>query len=130
MADKKKILVVDDEQDILTYLQALYEDNGFTVITAMTGKEAFAKATAERPDLITLDITMPEESGLRCYRDLCSNEKTKDIPVIIVTGVSYGYKSFETFLASRKQVPPPAAFFEKPIEREELLQKTREILGI
>lgn len=129
MSDKKKILVVDDEPDVVTYLQTLYEDNGFDVITAGTGKEAFEKASNEKPDLITLDITMPEESGIRCYRDLCGDDATKHIPVIVVTGVSYGYKSFEKFISTRKQVPPPAAFFEKPIERELLLKKTRELLG-
>jgi hypothetical protein len=73
---------------------------------------------------------MPEESGIRCYRDLCENESTKNIPVVIVTGVSYGFKSFERFLSTRKQVPPPAAFFEKPIDHDELLKKTKELLGI
>ncbi|MBU0518817.1 response regulator [bacterium] len=129
MADKKKILVVDDEQDIITYLETVFEDNDYDVVTARTGKEAFDKAKSEKPDMITLDITMPEESGLRCYRDLCGDADTRDIPVIIITGVSYGYKSFEKFITSRKQVPPPAGFFEKPVEREDLLKKTRLILG-
>jgi len=129
MADKKTILVVDDEQDIITYLQTVFEDNDYNVITAYTGVEAFDKAKSEKPDLITLDITMPEESGLRCYRDLCGDDDTKNIPVIIITGVSYGYKSFEKFISSRKQVPPPAAFFEKPVERQDLLKKTKQLLG-
>lgn len=129
MADKKKILVVDDEPDVVTYLQTLFEDHGYAVITAETGKEAYEKAVREKPDLITLDITMPEESGLRCYRDLSENEATGRIPVFVITGVSYGYKSFERFISSRRQVPPPAAFFEKPIERDELLDKTKEVLG-
>lgn len=126
----KKVLVVDDEPDVITYLNALFEDNGFDVISATNGKEAFDLAQKEKPDIISLDITMPEESGLRAYRDLQENPVTKGIPVIIVTGVSYGYKSFEKFLQTRRQVKPPAAFFEKPIDREELLSKVKEILGM
>jgi CheY-like chemotaxis protein len=126
----KKILIVDDEPDVVAYLSTLFKDNNFDVITAMDGKEAYDKAVSQKPDIISLDITMPEESGLRTYRDLHENEATRDIPIIILTGVSYGYKSFERFLQTRKQVPPPAAFFEKPINRDELLSKVREILGI
>ena len=126
----KKILIVDDEPYVVAYLRALFKDNGFEVITATDGKEAYDKAVSETPDIISLDITMPEESGLRTYKDLQENEATRDIPVIVVTGISYGHKSFERFLQTRKQFPPPAAFFEKPIDRDELLKKTREILGM
>ena len=57
----KKILVVDDEPDVLAYLGAVLRDNGFTVLTAANGKDGFDKAKSERPDLITLDITIPED---------------------------------------------------------------------
>ncbi len=124
---RKKVLIVDDETDVVTYLSAFFEDQGFTVITAANGKEAFAQAVSQRPDLITLDITMPEESGVRAYRDLQENQVTSGIPVIIVTGISTDFKHF---IASRKQVKPPAAYFEKPINREELLNKVKELLGI
>ena len=123
----KKILIVDDEPDVTTYLVTLYEDNGFETITAENGKEAFEKAKSEKPDLITLDITMPKESGVRCYRDLGEDPDTKDIPVIIITGVTLEFKKF---IESRKQVNPPPAYFEKPVDREKLLDKTKELLGI
>lgn len=126
----KKILIVDDEPDVVAYLCSFFEDNGFEVIPAYNGKEAFDKAVSEKPDLISLDITMPEESGLRTYRDLQETEATKDIPVVIVTGVSYGYKSFERFMQTRKQFKSPAGFFEKPIDRDELLAKVKGILGM
>jgi CheY-like chemotaxis protein len=122
----KKILIVDDEPDVITYLSSFFEDNGFTVVSAGNGKEALAKAASEKPDLITLDITMPEESGVKAYRDLQEGEATKNIPIIIITGIS---SEFRKFIESRKQVKPPAGYFEKPIEREELLRKMRQILG-
>jgi CheY-like chemotaxis protein len=121
----KKILIVDDEPDVVTYLSTFFKDNGYEVVTAANGKEAYEKAVSEMPDLITLDITMPEESGVRCFRDLQENEKTQNIPVIIVTGVS---GEFKRFIETRRQVQPPVSYFEKPIDRTKLLEKIEEII--
>jgi CheY-like chemotaxis protein len=92
---------------------------------AADGKEGFEKVKLNKPDLITLDITIPEESGVRMYRDLHQDAETAKIPVIIVTGVSH---EFKRFIETRRQVPPPAGYFEKPINREEFLGKVKEIL--
>ncbi len=122
----KKILVVDDEPDLLDFLGAFLEDNGFDVIVAADGKECLKKAKEEQPDLITLDITMPEESGARALRNIQETEETKDIPVIIITGVSPDYKQF---IHTRKTVKPPAAYLEKPVDTSELLAAIGKILG-
>lgn len=122
---KGKILVIDDEQDVTLYLSTLFEDNDYDVIEAKNGKEGYDKAISEKPDLITLDITMPEQSGVRCYRDLQENDATKHIPVIIVTGVTM---EFKRFIESRKQIDPPTYYFEKPIDRKALIEKVDEIL--
>ena len=122
----RKILIVDDEPDVCAYLQAFFEDHGFDVVTASNGKEGFDMAKQERPDLITLDITMPEESGVRMFRDLQADSDTTGIPVVIVTGVT---PDFKRFLETRKQVRPPDGYFEKPIDRDELLAKINEILN-
>jgi len=127
MAELKKILIIDDEEDVITYLSTFFTDNGFSAISAGDGKEGIQKAVAEKPDIITLDISMPEESGVKALRDLQNNEVTKNIPVIIVTGVSTDIKRF---IESRKQVHPPEGFFEKPIDRDELLKKVKELLNI
>ena len=122
----KMILIVEDEPDVSAYLKAFFEDNGFKVITAANGKEGFEKAKAGSPDLITLDITMPEESGVRMFREVQADEATAAIPVVIITGVSH---EFKRFIETRRQVHPPDAYFEKPIDREELLAKVNEILS-
>lgn len=122
----KKILVVDDEPDLQSFLGAFLEDNGFEVTIAADGKQCLVKAKAERPDLITLDITMPEESGVRAFRNIQEDPETKDIPIIIVTGVT---SEFKHFIHTRKVVKPPAAYMEKPIDTSELLVKINEILG-
>ncbi|TKJ36579.1 response regulator [candidate division LCP-89 bacterium B3_LCP] len=123
--EKKTILIVDDEPDVLKYLTTYLEDNGFATISAVDGRDGFQKAKESLPDLITLDITMPEESGVRMFRNLQDDEKLRNIPVVIITGIS---SEFEHFIKTRKQVDPPTAYFEKPIDRSELLGKIKEIL--
>ncbi len=126
MAEKKKILIVDDEPDVLEWFSTLFEDNGYSTLTARDGFEGFEKAESEMPDLITLDITMDKESGVKMYRNLHDSEKLKNIPVIMITGID---PQFKKFIESRKQVDPPAAYFDKPVDKDELLNKIKELIG-
>lgn len=121
----KKILVVDDEPDVVKYLCSFLNDNGYSTFQAYNGKEGMQIAKKILPDLISLDITMPGETGTRMLRNLHEDQSTKDIPVIIVTGVDPAY---EDFISKRKQVSPPAAFFEKPIDKNEYLKSIEKIL--
>jgi len=125
--EKKTILVVEDEPDEVAYLTALFADNGFDVISAPNGQVGFEKAKAQHPDLITLDISMPEESGVRMFRDLQQDPATANIPVVMITGVTHDFKRF---IETRRQVHPPAGYFDKPPEREQLLAKINELLGL
>jgi DNA-binding response OmpR family regulator len=124
MSDKKKILVVDDEPDMVEWMTTFFEDHGFDTISASDGMEGMAKAEADQPDLITLDITMDKESGVKMFRNLQGSEKTSKIPVIIVTGMA---SEFRKFIETRKQVDPPDAYFEKPVDRDALLAKVKEL---
>lgn len=126
MTPKKTILVVEDETDEVAYLAALFEDNGFAVISAHNGRDGFLKARTHHPDVITLDVTMPEETGVRMFRELQEDASTADIPVVIITGVSH---EFKRFIETRKHVNPPAGYFDKPPDRQELLAKIRELTG-
>ena len=122
----KTILVVDDDPDTLTYLTTVLEDHGFATISAKDGAEALRKIEEGTPDLVTLDIAMPEKSGVAVYRALKQSEALKDIPIIITTGIS---EEFEKFISSRRQVPPPNAYLAKPVEADELVARVRELLG-
>lgn len=122
----KTILVVDDEPDTRTYLTTVLEDNGFATVAAADGTEALKKVEESRPDLIALDISMPEKSGVAVYRTLKEDDGLKSIPVIIITGVS---DDFEKFISSRRQVPPPEGYISKPVDVEELLGKVNELLA-
>jgi DNA-binding response OmpR family regulator len=120
------ILIVDDKPDAVTYLRTFLEHNTFAVITAGDGKEGFEKAKFWHPDLITLDITMPEESGVRLLRNLQQDTDTAGIPIVIVTGASH---EFKRFIETRKRLRPLADYFEKPIDREQFLARINEILS-
>jgi len=122
---QKKILIIDDEEDVIRYFETFFNDNGYSVISARNGKEGFDKAVAELPDLITLDITMPEESGVRALRDLSEDMRTSNIPVFIVTGISIDFKKF---ISNRKNVKL-MAYFEKPVNMKLMLEKVRELIG-
>jgi CheY-like chemotaxis protein len=125
MAAKKSILIIDDEPDTLTYFSSLLQDEGFDTRVAENGDEGIKMVRESRPDLITLDITMPESSGVRCYRELRTNENWKSIPVIMVTGVS---EKFRDFISSRKQVPPPDGYLAKPVDEKELIGLVHKLL--
>ena len=125
MTDKKKILVVDDEPDMVTWLTTIFEDHGYATISAENGIEAFAKAKSEHPDLITLDISMEEESGVKALRNLQETKETANIPIIIITGVSPDLKRF---IEHSKKVQFPAAFLEKPIDKDELLETVNKLI--
>jgi len=122
----KKILVVDDEPDVVSYVANFLQDHGFAVISATDGKQGFAKAKAELPDLIVLDIVMPKDTGVRMYRDLYENAETRHIPVVMLTGISH---EFKRFISTRRQVPAPAGYFEKPADLNKVLEKIEEILS-
>ena len=83
--DKKKILVVDDEEDILHFLELVLSEKGYQVSTASGGQEALTKAQLERPDLVLLDIMMPQMDGWEVLKLLRVDEETADIPVAMLS---------------------------------------------
>lgn len=127
---RKKVLIVDDEPDVVSYLQMLLEDGGYETVTAFNGREGMQIARRELPDLVTLDVSMPEASGTRFYKEFKQDPVLAEIPVVIVTAVvgyggdPYGY---EKFLSGRNIVPPPDGFFPKPIDPEEFLAEIGEL---
>jgi len=121
---KKRVLVIDDEPAVVTYLETLLSDNGYETLSAENGRTGFEMAKRHRPDLVCLDITMPEESGIRFYRQLREDTALAATPVIVVTAVT-GFggdpEPFRRFLSTRKHVPPPEGFLAKPIDQAEFL---------
>lgn len=119
-------MVVDDEPDVCDYISVFLEDHGYDVTVAKDGEQGIQQVTQSPPDLVTLDITMPEKSGVRFYREMRESDQWKNIPIIIVTGIS---EDFEKFISTRKKVPPPDGYFSKPIDRDRLLESIEKLLN-
>ena len=124
MVSQKTILIVDDEPDVLTYLSTLLEDHGYATILAKDGEEALAKLKASLPDLITLDVSMPEKSGVKLYREIKEAPRRKKHPLLLASGV-WGVS--QNFIPARRQVPPPEGYLSKPINQEEILELIRKL---
>jgi two-component system alkaline phosphatase synthesis response regulator PhoP len=122
----KRVLVIDDDQDVLAYLETWLSDQGFIVETAHDGNEAFDKLKANKPDLITLDIVMPQKTGVKFYREIKKSKEYANIPVIIITGLQ---SEFENFISHRRSAPPPDGYISKPFEQEELLKTINAVMG-
>lgn len=117
--EKKRILIVDDEPDVLIYLETLLEDNGFETLSAEDGVKALEIAEQEKPDAITLDITMPEQSGIKTYRYIKSNQLLRSIPVVIITAMGDSIKQVLNRLSG---FPEPEGFMSKPIVQDKLIE--------
>ncbi len=115
----KKILIIDDDQNIQEYLVSLFADNGYGTVTAGDVSEALAAAEAERPDLITLDLDLPGEWGPRFYRRLSEDSQLKNIPVIVISGLS----------GNEYAIGKAVATFAKPFDPEQLLTIVKETLA-
>jgi CheY-like chemotaxis protein len=119
------ILVVDDDEDIRTFLLTLFADHGAGLCEAADGDEAMEVATSNRPDLITLDLSMPGRDGVTTFCDLRDDPRTSDIPVCIVTG----HPEFRRVIYERP-VTAPEGFVCKPVDPEELVRTVRRILAL
>lgn len=128
---KKKILIVDDELDMRTFLSTLLETTDYKPVEAADGLEGLRKAKEIKPDLIVLDVMMPKEAGIQMYRDLRADGELKGIPVIMLSGIAKKifFHSQNVLDVYRGQsVPEPEAYIEKPPEAEELLEFIRRLL--
>jgi len=119
----RRVLVVEDDRDTLTYLTTVLEDHGLRTLTARSAAQALALARRERPDLITLDIALPGRSGADLFARLREDAATASIPVVVVTGAV----DFRTLMYQRR-VPAPEGYLQKPIHHELLLLTVRRIL--
>jgi len=128
----KKILVVDDEADVCTYLGRLFRENGYAVACAGDGNQALEQVEKEKPDLITLDLSMPAKSGVKFYREIKAKPELSGVAVVLVTGVTGpggNPADTERFYSTRRQAPPPDGFIAKPIDREEILELVSRLIG-
>jgi twitching motility two-component system response regulator PilH len=128
----QKILLVDDDPDVLTLNMTVVEENGYIPLIAENGEKGLELAKTDHPNLIILDILMPKQSGIKMYRAVKLDETLKTIPVIILSGIAQQsfQKSQETLTGfSGLQVPDPEAYLEKPVSPAELGSAIQRIIG-
>lgn len=119
----KKILVVDDDEVLRRMVKSILEKEKFQVLQAADGWEGLEKANKEKPDLILLDIMMPEMKGLDVLRTLKANEATSSIPVIMLTVVG---DSETVVQAIELKI---SGYLLKPFKRQDLLSKISQALN-
>ncbi len=124
MEGQKKILIVDDEEDIQKLLKIRLEQEGFTVLIASDGEKGIKVAELEMPDLIILDIMMPKIDGYSCLKEIRRIQKTKDVPILMMSGKEE--EKVRDLFAFQKI----SGYLEKPFELDNLVAKVKEILKI
>ena len=124
MDGQKKILVIDDEEDLLKMLKLRFQQEDFNVLVALDGDVGLKLAEQEVPDLIILDIMMPKMDGYTCLKEMRNLPKTKDIPVLMLSGKEE--EKVRDLFAFQKI----SGYIEKPFELDDMVAKVREILKI
>ena len=119
---EKKVLVVDDEIHIIHVVAIKLRNNGYDVISAKNGAEAFELAREQQPDIVVTDFHMPVMTGLDLVRELRQNERTKDIPVIMLTARGFAIED------EQKEDLQISEFLSKPFSPKELLRSIEDIL--
>lgn len=120
-----KIMLVDDDDSILQMIRASLEGEGFQVRTGRDARNFLKKAVDYKPDLIVTDLMMPGGGGYELLRSLQSDDITRKIPVLLMTGYSMD-NSTKTMM---QQEPNLAGYFEKPLRPEKLIRKVHEVLN-
>ena len=124
MKNLKKVMIVDDEPDILIYLMAALEDNGYLSCTLEEDEAVTDVVHKEKPDLIMLDIMMPRRSGISIYKELRCLKSTRHIPVVLISGLesSKGMLTDELIdLIDDGAIDAPDGFIEKPVRLDDFL---------
>lgn len=116
----KTVLVVDDEPDVRRFLTAVLAKRGHETLTAADGREAFEIAERENPDLVILDLQMPDQSGTDFYRRMAKHRDLQKTPIIVVSGLAGRHLA----------VRDPVAVFDKPIDPEEFGNTVDRALGL
>ena len=128
----KSILIIEDDLDFAGFLKYLVEEAGYGAVVAGTGTQAIRALVKRRPDLITLDLILPGETGIKLFRKIRSSQNWNDIPIVIITGVDANTNreiSYRNFLKG-VNVRAPEAYLEKPVKSDFLIQTVDKLLAV
>lgn len=121
MSEKKRILIIDDEEDLVETMEMALEAHGYSVMTALDGEDGLKKSTQERPDVIVLDIMMPKMNGYQVCWELKNHDETKSLKVIMLTAKTQESDKFWGYETGADE------YITKPFEMQELIQKIEEL---
>ena len=121
---QKKILIVEDEPDILDTMKFRLESEGYEVVTAVDGMEALYKGREEAPDLIILDIILPKMDGFQVCRDLKGDPKYHQIPIIVVSAKAQAVDQVEGMRCGADE------YMTKPFDSDELVKMVKGTLEL
>jgi len=122
VSEKKRVLVVDDELDMLMVIKLRLEASGYEVVTATDGLEGLNVARKTKPDLIVLDVMLPKMNGYKVSRFLKFDEEYKHIPIVMLTALA-GEEDRSTGIETGAN-----AYITKPFETQELVDTVRRFL--
>jgi len=127
-----RVLIIDDEQDVREVVGAVFEAHAWETMTAENGELGLILAAREHPDLIVLDLRLPDKDGFAVFKELRGDARTRDIAVIILSAVNtyeLGVRHDELSVSHTLGVRPPEAFLNKPVDCEQLISLAGKILG-
>ncbi len=128
----KSILVIEDESDVYDFFKLALEDAGYEVTVAPDAETAMASIHTKQPDLITLDLIMPNRTGVSLLGELRKSEEYKDIPIVVITGVDKATNqmySHKDLFKKIKIIREPEAYLVKPVSSELLIETVAKVLG-
>ena len=126
----KKILVIEDESDILIYLMTLLEDHGFQALTIRADDALVHSIRSENPDLVVLDVMMPLRSGVSVYKELRACSDLDAVSVVILSGFAPDGDSMSSGFRKMVQdetIRPPDGFIDKPVDADAFISLVRRL---
>lgn len=126
----KHILLIDDQPDLLRLMRMLLEDEHYQVSVLERGSEAVARVRENPPDLIVLDLRLPDASGVDILEGLRSQESTAEIPIIVYTAAPLAAESVANLIEGNPGRYGNTSVLQKPFELEALLGRVQQVLGV
>jgi CheY-like chemotaxis protein len=125
-----KILIIDDDKDFQDITRLVLENNGFTVVSAYGPEEGLRMVQSEKPDLLILDVLMPDNyEGFAVARNIREELNLRELPILLLTAV-HGEKKVPYRFAPHEEYLPVDYFFDKPVQPEVLVGKIKELLNM
>ena len=127
----KSILIIEDESDVSQFFKMALEDAGYEVTVADNAEAAMKSIKANPPDLMTLDLIMPNQTGISLFKELRTSSEYKEIPIIVITGVDQDTKqafSHKHLFKKLKIVHEPEAYLVKPVSSDTLTKTVEQVL--